>query len=394
MTILSVHNFYRQPGGEDQVFRDEAALLECRGHSVIRYEEHNSKINNRGAAKTAIDTIWSFQSRAAINSVLRTHSPSIAHFHNTFPLISPSAYFAVRAQGVPVVQTLHNFRLLCPCATLSRAGSVCEECVQRDSFLPALRHACYRGSRPATAAVAAMLTLHRAAGTWRSAVDLYIALSQFARGKLSGAGLPPERVVVKPNFISPDPGIGPEIGPEICEAHGGYALFAGRLSPEKGITVLAEAWRELTGIPLIVIGDGPLSSTQWTSDVKLLGHQPRERVLELMKHARVLICPSVCYENAPMTILEAFACGLPVIASNIGSLPELVDDHRTGLLFHPGDPEDLAHKVRWAFANPERLREMRAAARREYETKYTAEIGYKALIDVYEMAIERRRQAA
>jgi glycosyltransferase involved in cell wall biosynthesis len=261
---------------------------------------------------------------------------------------------------------------------------VCEECVDRGSFVPAILHNCYRQSRPATMAVTAMLAMHRAAGTWDRMVDLYIALSDFARERLVAGGLPGERIVVKPNFVSPDPGAG--------DGHGGYALYVGRLSEEKGVRVLARAWHLLDGIPLLVAGDGPLSDMEWPEGVQWLGREPRERILTLMQNATVLIFPSTWYECAPMTILEAFACGLPVIGSNLGSTAELLDDHRTGLLFRPGDAEDLAQQVRWAFAHPEETNAMRAAARQEYLRKYTAERSHKALVGIYEMALENSRR--
>jgi glycosyltransferase involved in cell wall biosynthesis len=383
-TLLSAHNHYQHPGGEDHVFAAEAALLESKGHRVFRYEEHNSRIANRGAALVAVDAVWNSKSAASLAGLVRQHNTEVVHFHNTFPLISPAAYYAVRKEGAAVVQTLHNFRLLCPAATLFRDGMVCEQCMEQRSFLPAMAHKCYRASRPATAAVAAMLLLHRAAGTWRRKVDVYIALSEFARRKFIAGGLPAKRIVVKPNFVSPDPGVG--------TGSGGYALFAGRLSAEKGIAVLASAWRELSDIPLVVAGDGPLAGTEWPPGVSPIGRQPRERVLELMREARVLIFPSVCYEGAPMTIVEAFACGLPVIASNLGSIAERVIHEQTGLLFNPGDAADLARQVRWAFEHPEEVETMRRAARREFEEKYTAETNYKMLIGIYEQAIKRAQE--
>ncbi len=384
MNVVVVHNYYQQPGGEDQVFAAEAALLENNGHGVIRYEEDNSRITSHNAAVAAIDAVWSSKSARSIAGITHHNKAEVVHFHNTFPLISPAAYYAVQKEGAAVVQTLHNFRLLCPSATLFRDGIVCEECMDQRSFRPAMAHKCYRASRPATAAVAAMLTLHRAVGTWRRKVDLYIALSEFARKKFVAGGLPANRIVVKPNFVSPDPGMG--------TGSGGYALFVGRLSAEKGISVLASAWRELSNIPLVVAGDGPLASTEWPPGVSSLGRQPREKILELMREARVLIFPSVCYETGPLSILEAFACGLPVIASNLGSIAERVTHQRTGLLFNPGDAADLACKVRWAFEHPEAVEAMRAAARREFEEKYTAETNYKMLISIYEMAIESARK--
>ncbi len=384
MTILAAHNHYQQPGGEDQVFAAEAALLESNGHRVIRYEERNARIANRSPAFTAVDTVWSSKSARSFTELIQKHNPDVVHFHNTFPLISPAAYYAAQKEGAAVVQTLHNFRLLCPGATLFREGQPCEECIEKKSLRPAIVHACYRASRPATAAVATMLTIHRAIGTWRRKVDLYIALSEFARRKFIEGGLPASRIVVKPNFVSPDPGVG--------DGSGKYALFVGRLSAEKGIAVLGSSWRELSQIPLIVAGDGPLAGMEWPCGATWIGRQPREKILALMREARVLIVPSECYEGAPMTILEAFACGLPVIASNLGSMAEMVTHQRTGLLFNPGDAADLARKVRWAFEHPDAVEGMRAAARREFEEKYTAETNYKMLIGIYEEAIERARK--
>jgi glycosyltransferase involved in cell wall biosynthesis len=381
--ILSIHNRYQQPGGEDRVFAAEAALLESRGHRVARYTDSNARISNGFAAGLA--TVWNQTSYRRLRAAAEAHSPEIAHFHNTFPLISPAAYYALRRQRVPVVQTLSNFRLVCPGSLLLRDGKPCEECLERNSLRPALRHRCYRESFTATAAVCGMIAAHRAAGTWDRAVDAYIALSDFARARFIEGGLPENRIVVKRNFLAPDPGVG--------EGRGGYALFVGRLSAEKGINTLVDAWRRQPGMPLRVAGDGPLNTTEWPPGVEWLGQQSQESVLALMKNAAVLVFPSICYENAPLTILEAFACGLPVVASNIGSIPELVTDHLNGLLFRAGNADDLARQVRWASDHPERMREMRAAARREYETKYTAAINYKRLIEIYELAVENARRA-
>jgi len=332
----------------------------------------------------AWDSIWSRSTFQRLEWLTHSASIDVAHFHNTFPLISPSAYYAVQSAGIPVVQTLHNFRLVCAGATLCRNGSVCQACITRKSLLPALAHGCYRDSRAATAVVATMLATHRAMHTYQTKVDAYIALSEFARRKFVDGGLPEDRIVVKPNFVSPDPGPG--------EGLGGGALFTGRLSEEKGVRTLAAAWRTLENIPLQVAGDGPLRNIDWPRNVTALGPQPNENVMRLMQQSQVLIFPSTWYECAPMTIVEAFACGLPVIASNLGSIPEFVRHGYNGLLFRPGDPEDLARQVRWAFDHPEHLRAMRANARREYEQKYTAERNYKMLIDIYEMAIENARR--
>jgi glycosyltransferase involved in cell wall biosynthesis len=389
MTILVAHNYYLQPGGEDQTFAAEVSLLEAKGHRVIRYEDRNARIADRNTALAAVDAVWSRRSSRSVSELVRLHKPDIAHFHNTFPLISPSAYYAARREGAPVVQTLQNYRVMCPGATLFRNGVVCEECIDRKSLAPAIVNKCYRGSRSATATVATMLRIHRAAGTWRRKVDLYIAVTEMGRRKLIEGGLPASRIVVKPNFVSPDPRVGTGVG--------GYALFVGRLAPEKGISVLAEAWRELGQAPLLVAGDGPLASTAWPDGVSWIGRQPHEKILALMRDARVLIFPSQWYEGAPMTIVEAFACGLPVIASNLGAMAEMVAHEKTGLLFDAGDAADLARKVKWAFEHPAALEAMRVAARREFEEKYTADRNYEMLMAIYETAIanfKRERRAA
>jgi glycosyltransferase involved in cell wall biosynthesis len=382
--ILIAHNYYQQPGGEDYVYHAESTVLEREGHRVTRYEEDNRRIRRLSVVSAGAAAIWSTHSYGELQSVVRALQPDVAHFHNTFPLISPAAYYAVRREGVPVVQQLSNFRLLCPGATLLRDGKVCEECIERRSFLPAVTHRCYRNSRPATTAVVGMLALHRAARTWQRMVDVYVAATEFVRQKFIEGGVPPDRIMVKPHFLLTDPGKG--------EGRGNYALFAGRLSEEKGVRTLRVAWGTLPDIPLLVIGDGPLAGINWPRGVTWLGNQPRERVIALMKEARVLIVPSEWYEIGPLTVVEAFACGLPVIASDLGSMAERVEHHRSGFLFRPGDAEDLARQVRWAFEHPAELQFMRAAARREYEQKYTAERNYKMLIDIYGRAIENARR--
>jgi glycosyltransferase involved in cell wall biosynthesis len=383
MKILTAHNFYQHPGGEDNVFHAESELLRDNGHEVVQFTDSNHRISNGLISGAA--AVWNQSSYSRLRDFARSHRPAVAHFHNTFPLISPAAYYAMRREYVPVIQTLSNYRLICPGGLLMRDGRPCEDCITSNSLRPANLHRCYRNSRAATTAVSTMLIAHRALRTWKRAVDLYIALSRFARHKFTVSGFPEKRVIVKPNFIHPDPGPG--------DGSGNYALFVGRLADEKGIRTLAEAWHNLPDIPLTIAGDGPLNSVDFPPNVTRLGHQPRERIIELMKNAAVLIFPSTWYECAPLTILEAFACGLPVIASDIGSIPEFVDPYRTGLLFTPGDPYDLIHHVRWAFEKPNQLRAMRAAARREFETKYTAETNYKQLIEIYQLAIENAKLA-
>jgi glycosyltransferase involved in cell wall biosynthesis len=386
--VLLLHNHYQQPGGEDQVFSAESELLESRDHRVLRYTVHNDQVSKMGSLDRAKTAIWNRAVYRELRTLIHRERPQIAHFHNTFPLISPAAYYAARAEGVPVVQTLHNYRLLCPNALFFRDGRVCEDCLGRQLFSwPGILHACYRESRPASAAVAAMQSVHQALGTWDGAVDVYVALTEFARRKFVEGGLPADNVVVKPNFVNPDPGAG--------EGRGDFFLFVGRLSQEKGMDTLLAAWKRLrTGTPLRILGDGPLApkvaeAAERIQGLEWMGRQSRDRVLALMKDARALIFPSVWYEGFPMVIAEAYAVGLPVVASDLGSMSSLVDHGRTGLRFRPGDPEDLATQAEWALTHPAELRCMRAEARAEFEDNYTAERNYRQLMGIYRKVAER-----
>lgn len=387
MRVLLLHNRYQQPGGEDKAFMAESKLLEAYGHQVLEYTVHNDLVSKMSRLALGKATIWNKAVYEELRRLIHKERPEVAHFHNTFPLISPAAYYAARAEGVPVVQTLHNYRLVCPNALLFRDGHVCEDCFGKTSLYPGVVHACYRGDRVATGAVAGMLTAHRAMGTWAEMVDVYIALTNFAREKFIEGGLPAEKIVAKPNFLYPDPGMG--------EGREGYALFVGRLSIEKGVDTLLKAWTKIgKKMPLKIVGEGPLESKAAESaervpGVEWLKAQSREQTLTLMRNARALILPSVCYENFPMVVAEAYAVGLPVITSNIGSLSTLIDPSRTGLYFRPGDPEDLAAQIERALMHPSELASMRTEARAEFEAKYTAERNYSMLINIYNSAIVR-----
>lgn len=387
MKVVVCHNFYQQPGGEDQVFADEAALLESHGHAVTRFTVHNDAVAGTGKLPLLGKTIWNASVARQIGEVVRKVGADVVHFHNTFPLISPAAYYAARRAGAAVVQTLHNYRLLCPGAMFLRDGAVCESCLGR-APIPAIVHKCYRGSRAASAATAAMLISHRMIATYRRRVDAYVALTQFGRAKFIAGGLPADKIVVKPNFVSPDPGVG--------DGRGGYAVFVGRLAPGKGLETLMEAWtRHAPGMPLKVFGDGPLAEdvrkvASQGVGVEQLGRRPAAEVYEAIGGAAMLVMPSVWYEGLPKTLIESFAKGTPVIASRLGSLDEAVTHGRTGLHFAPGDAADLARQVRRAGENAGALAGMRAECRTEFERHYTADQNYQMLTDIYRAAVARR----
>lgn len=385
MDILVAHNFYQQPGGEDQAVAAEVAVMKAHGHNVIQYCVHNNSIDAMHRFDAALRTMWNGRTYHELRELFKTHRPQIAHFHNTFPLISPAGYYAARAENIPVVQTVHNFRLLCPNALLFRDGEVCEDCVGKSVTWPGVVHKCYRGSFAATSTVAAMLAVHRAMGTWRNAVDAYITLTEFAQNKLIEGGLPAGKVVLKSNFVHPDPGPGSGLG--------GYAVFVGRLSAEKGLETLLDAWRRLAGKLLLkIIGDGPMAAkvkdaTANDASIQWLGAKPLEAVYDAVGHATALVLPSECYENFPRVLVEAFAKGTPVIASDLGAMATIVSNGRTGLLFKPGNSEDLAEKVECIFSDPRRLARMRQAARDEFARKFTAESNHRTLMAIYEQAV-------
>ncbi len=394
MRILLTHNAYRSgaPSGENAVFANEKALLENRGHEVTTFERFNDDIDASSLSKkmqVALSGAWSKDSYAAISKLISEFKPDIAHFHNTFPQISPSAYAACQDQGVPVVQTLHNFRLICAGALLQRDGKPCEDCVGT-SLLPALIHRCYRDSLFATGAIVWMLTRNRWNKTYQTLVNRYIALTEFSASRLIAGGLPKERIVIKPNFIPsvPEPGKG----------DGNYAVYVGRLSEEKGVHTLLKAWQESGTLPLKIIGSGELHDdlakivSQNNLPVEFLGLKPREEVLDIISHAKFLVIPSEWYEGFPMVTLEAYACGTPIIASRIGSLTEIINDGETGLTFTPGDSADLEKKLRFLSDNPDLLKTFRNNCRALFNEKYNETKNYELLMGIYRDVLDDIQQ--
>ena len=389
MKILFCHNFYQQPGGEDQSFAADASLLESHGHHVLRFTRHNDTVTRMRRFEVARRTLWNRDTFDELRELIRRERPSVMHCTNIFPLISPAAYYAARAEGVTIVQSLRNYRLFCANADFLRNDRVCEDCLGRMVPWPGVLHGCYRSSRPASAVVAGMLGLHRVLKTWTRMVDRYFTLTEFSRRKFIEGGLPARQVAVKPNFIHPDPGPG--------SGQGGYAVFIGRLSPEKGIKSLLSAWSQLHGrLPLKIIGDGPLAESvkaavNQTASIDWLGRRQPQEVLTWLGEAVCLVMPSIWYETFGRTIIEAYAKGTPVVASRLGAMAELVHDGRTGVLFEPGNPEDLASKIEGLLDDPLRLVKMRHTARREYEEKYTAETNYRMLMTIYKEAAALNR---
>ncbi|WNZ47631.1 glycosyltransferase family 4 protein [Leptolyngbya boryana CZ1] len=382
MKILQIHNRYKIPGGEDTVVRCEYELLKQYQHDVRRLEVDNDDIQTVfDKINIAIGTIYSRSGARKVTEAVQAFQPDVVHVYNFFPKISPAVYYACKRLGVPVVQSLQNYRLFCASPYFYRDGKVCEDCVGQAFPISGIVHGCYQGSRIGTAAIATMQYTHRLLNTWNEGIDQYIALTDFARDKYVEAGLPASKMIVKPNFLPIDPGQG--------NVRENYILFAGRLSPEKGIEVVIEAWKTLADeIPLKIVGQGALEAQVMKAcqhpNIEWLGHQSHTEVLSLMKKAQALLFPSLWYECLPMVIVEAYAVGLPVIASNLGSQSTLIKHRQTGLHFEAGNTRSLVEQVRWFLTHPEAASQMRQGARHEYETRYTAEENYKMLIDIYQ----------
>jgi glycosyltransferase involved in cell wall biosynthesis len=386
MRILVIHNRYQQAGGEDVVVRAETSLLRSRGHEVETFQEDNVEIVNwSDAAKTTVRCVYSYSAARDVRKLIARFQPDLAHVHNFFPRVSPSVHYACLEANIPIVQTLHNYRLLCPSSMFLREGKICEDCLGKAIPWPAVQHGCYRKSRFASAAMVNMLTVHRALQTWQRTVTRYIAPTQFARCKFIEGGLPEGRIVVKPNFVIPDPGIG--------SGNGGYVLFVGRLSEEKGLSTLLAAWSKVSPHGrLKIVGDGPMAAavehaSLTNRSIEWLGPRTREEVSALMADAALLVFPSVWYETFGLTVIEALATGLPVFASRLGAMAELVSDGETGKLFTAGSSDELAAEINWALSHPDQLNAMRFKARHEFERKYTADLNYTILTDIYQSAL-------
>jgi glycosyltransferase involved in cell wall biosynthesis len=382
LRILSVHNSYQQAGGEDIVFAAERDLLRSYGHEVFEYMDTNDRLVSMSLVDAASNTIWSDSSYGALKKRVIETSPDIVHFHNTFMMISPSAYYACREVGVPVVQSLHNYRLACPSAIFFRDGKNCEDCLGKKIPWPGVLHGCYRGSRLQTLVVASMLGYHNLRETWMRQVNSFIVATHFSRDKMIAAGLPHDRIFIKPNFSISNQ-------KKNSSLEKGYVFMSGRLSLDKGTNVVLRAWKDLENIPLRITGDGPLQnlvadfSQAHPALLNYYGRVSRAEVHGLLQGSRFVVFPTRMYEVFPMVIAEAFSYGVPAIASRLGAMEELIRDGETGLLFNPGDSLDLAEKVQWLWNRPMEAERMGRAAYAECREKYAPEKNYQLLMDIY-----------
>jgi glycosyltransferase involved in cell wall biosynthesis len=383
MKILLAHNSYQQAGGEDTAVNAEINLLRHYGDEVLEYRRSNQDIEQQSRLSTAVSTIWSHKTQEEVRLLCIKFKPDIIHIHNTFPLISPSLYWLASQHRIPLIQTLHNFRLLCPQAMFLREGRVCEDCLGK---LPwrAISRRCYHRSAVQSALVTGMLGVHRSIGSYRNQVSAYIVLNEFCREKFIAGGLPAHKLHIKPNFATIYQ------TPNWSERRGGYYL--GRLAEEKGIPDLIKAYKTLNeagqDCDLKIIGNGPLiDEVRAAFNTHYLGPKNAREIIPLLRSALFLVAPSTCYETFGLAVVEAFSSGVAVIASAHGGLKELVIDGVTGLLFTPGDKDDLARKIAWANSHPDAMLAMGRKAYQVYTEKFTPEKNYQQLKHIYTKAL-------
>lgn len=384
MKILLVHNEYQQRGGEDVVVQNERALLEAHGHAVSYYLADNRKLKGLFCNfTTALNAVFSVPTYFRARAVLKRVMPDVVHVHNFFPQISPSIFYACKSLRIPVVLTLHNYRIICPTALLMCDGRIEERSITKGPWWAVPRRV-YRSSLLGTFALAAMIAMHRMLGTWQKKIDVFVTLNAFAAAKFRSWGLPESKIVSKPNFADL------EMPEEQTERRG--VLFAGRLSPEKGVGVLLGAARELgQEFQVRIAGDGPMQSQVNSAQacIEYLGRLGGKQLANEMLRAHALVLPSLCYEGFPMVLVEAYASGLPVIASRLGPLAELIEDGVTGLHFEPGNERDLAQKIQWILEHPNSARKMGVNARARYDQSFTPSANYAQLMEIYQKALGR-----
>jgi glycosyltransferase involved in cell wall biosynthesis len=382
--IFQVHTRYRQSGGEDIVVATEARLLRDAGHTVITHLETNPE-DRRDAGRKFAAAVWNRSAAQRIGELALQAAPDVVHVHNTWFALSPAILGRMRSLGLPVVMTLHNYRLICAAATLLRDGSPCRDCVGTHPW-HAVQHRCYRDSRAQSAVAAASIAVHQARRTWHKDVDRFLALNEFGREQFIEGGLPADRIAVKPNSVT-DP------GPRPPPSRSNTVVFLGRLTPEKGIAHLLDAWRSIPPpLELVVVGDGPIAElvkAKAPDRVTFRGWLPPEEIGPLLLGARALAFPSVWYEGQPLVALEAAAAGLPVVFSDLGSMSGIFAPGAEELAMPPAEPAGMA-TVLARLADDGYVDRYGAFCRRRFEERYTHAIASSRLEAIYREAARSR----
>jgi len=374
MRVLLGHCFYRTsaPSGEDSVYRNEKKMLESNGIEVIPFEKQNDDLEGLdffGKVRSGFEYVWSKNAFQETTKLIDQYKPDLAHFHNIFPQMSTSVHAACKTRGIPVVQTLHNFRFICPSALLQRNNAPCDLCV-KGSLMNSIKHRCYRDSVVATLPLASMITVNRAQKNFENNVNTYIALTEFSKQQFASAGLPAEKLTVKPNFVHNTNH--PEFN------LGDYILYVGRLTQEKGVLSLIEACKNLKNIPLKIVGDGGLRRQLEDTviseklNVEILGYRNNDEVLSLLDGARFLVLPSECYEGFPVTICEAFSRKKIVVGSRIGNIDAIIQEGG-----------DMSTVISEMWQDTKNIQLMSETAYAEYQQRYNPESNHKQLMAIY-----------
>lgn len=398
MKILQIHNKYTSGlSGEDTVVKLEHDLLTKHGEEVLQLFATNVEAGPRGLVaniETGINSIWSRYSYKRISDAIDGVKPDILHVHNTFAKLSPSIYWAANKKKIPVILTLHNFRLTCAGSMLLRNGSPCEECVGCFPWA-AIKHRCqYANSTAVGISIAATQAIHHTIGTYRNKVNAFIALTQFAKSVMIHAGLPEQKIYVKPNFmIDPLTDLDAEPLPRKKQF-----LYAGQISNFKGVDLLVSAWKKVSpkGYQLIIVGDGAernqLQNSMQDPNIIWLGRRPHQEIFRLMRQSQWLVMPTKCYEGFPMVILESISVGTPVIVPNHGPFPTIITSGKQGLTHQPNDVNTLAEAIQKASAmNPEKWESLSKNSRDNYLKNYTPDINYQQLMDIYTNTIQNAK---
>lgn len=383
MKIVQAHNFYQITGGEDTVVASEKKLLEDNGHEVITYYKHNDEIQNYSTSQKIgllKKTTWSANTLVEFKRVLKESRADVCHVHNFLPLISPSIFEACSELNIPVVLTLHNYRLICTNGLFLRENKICEDCMGKSAY-GSVRKKCYRNSVVQTYAVARMIEKNKKAGTWQSKVDSFICLTDFAKNKFEEHGLPKSKLMVKPNFIS-SPLL--EKDTEVEK----YFLFVGRITASKGVDLIKMVAKFLN-YPIYMIGEGDLEqSFENEKGIRLLGKKSYEETQGFIANAEALVVPSIWYEGMPMTILEAFSQKTPVIASDIGGIASMIQHKENGLLFKTNSGDAFKAQLEYAINNPSEMEVISDQAFQKFNDLYSSKSNYQQLLDIYNRVIQ------
>lgn len=391
MRVLLVHNYYRQAGGEDTIFEQEVDLLRANGVAVETLIFTNDSFDGTllGNAVSALRSLYNTRSARQVSGAIDAFQPDIIHIHNLFYTASASVIRAAKQHRIPVVMTLHNYRLVCVSGLLMREGRIpCEECLTKTVALAGIQHACFRDSSGQSAHLSAITLLHKVTGIWKQ-VDRFVVVTDFARQKIlrSSLHLHPDQILVKPNFVADAGYTGPDERDD-------FFLFVGRLTFEKGISALLQA-AEMDGFPLLITGDGPMvgevhRAAERTPSIRYLGQQPRQAVLDALKRCRALIVPSLWYEGLPTVILEAFAAGTPVICSDQQNLNQIVKHNQTGLSFRAGDSLELCRTIHLFCQDQIDQHRWSQQAYHEFQTYYTAQVSLQTTLALYTELIKKQ----